>query len=536
MDVQTKFHYKIINKKRKQDVRENMDQQTKSHLRKKDKTRKLNERENMVEQTKLHHKIINKKRKQEVRENMNGQTKSHIRKKDKTRKLNELINMDEQAKLFHRKKDKSKKLNERENMDENDLNKRRLLDKRHNASQRASRTADTDAAIHTFQQSIKTGPTFICTVCHRLMYKECVTMYNENNYKACDEDLLKKCNTGKTNYNGECYICNTCSWNLKRNKLPAQAVANCLQLDPIPEQLKDLSNLECTFISTRLAFMKMLALPQDKQKAIHGCVVNVPVNPEETCSVLPHLPSSSSCITVKLKRKIEYRGHVKQQSVRAWKVLQALYYLKSFTLSLNAQPNSQAVHVLPSLTESRDESDDDNPKDDDTDNDELEDRSKLTGLPYDTCLQPKDMSANKDFLLNITPGEERNQLACQIKDQEEMRKLAQTDLSYHFLQNCHRHSATCRKHGTKCRFSFPRPPLEETRVFLPPIEETNKSNQTIYSAILTSVHEKLDELPQDSDIALQSLLGELKIPQQLYVKSFAVDKDKTWSACSSDEA
>ncbi|VDI58300.1 Hypothetical predicted protein [Mytilus galloprovincialis] len=433
MDVQTKFHYKIINKKRKQDVRENMDQQTKSHLRKKDKTRKLDERENMVEQTKLHHKIINKKRKQEVRENMDGQTKSHIRKKDKTRKLNELINMDEQAKLFHRKKDKSKKLNERENMDENDLNKRRLLDKRHNASQRASRTADTDAVIHTFQQSIKTGPTFICTVCHRLMYKECVTMFNENNYKACDEDLLKKCNTGKTNYNGECYICNTCSWNLKRNKLPAQAVANCLQLDPIPEQLKDLSNLECTFISTRLAFMKILALPRGKQKAIHGCVVNVPVNPEETCSVLPHLPSSSSCITVKLKRKIEYRGHVIQQSVRAWKVLQALYYLKSFSknphyddivinenwqdessndngelwdaLTLNAQPNSQAVHVLPS-TEGRDESDDVNPKDDDdTDNDELEDRSELTGLSYDTCLQPKDMSADKDFLLNITPGE-----------------------------------------------------------------------------------------------------------------------------------
>ncbi|VDI58301.1 Hypothetical predicted protein [Mytilus galloprovincialis] len=110
-------------------------------------------------------------------------------------------------------------------------------------------------------------------------------------------------------------------------------------------------------------------------------------------------------------------------------------------------------------------------------------------------------------------------ISCSLPDDHDLATLVKT-------VQCHRHSATCRKHGTKCRFSFPRPPLEETRVFLPPIEETNKSNQTIYSAILTSVHEKLDELPQDSDIALQSLLGELKIPQQLYVKALQWIKTK----------
>lgn len=71
--------------------------------------------------------------------------------------------------------------------------------------------------------------------------------------------------------------------------------------------------------------MKIIGLPRGKQKAIHGCVVNVPVDPDETCDVLPRLPSSST-ITVKLKGKLMYRGHVLKQSIRPWKVLCALYH------------------------------------------------------------------------------------------------------------------------------------------------------------------------------------------------------------------
>lgn len=104
--------------------------------------------------------------------------------------------------------------------------------------------------------------------------------------------------------------------------MPVQAVANSLSLDDIPEQLGDLSTLESTLISRRIA------LPRGKQKAVHGCVVNVPVNPEETCSILPRLPPSSTCITVKLKRRIEYKGHVIVQSIRPWKILESLQYLK----------------------------------------------------------------------------------------------------------------------------------------------------------------------------------------------------------------
>jgi hypothetical protein len=220
---------------------------------------------------------------------------------------------------------------------------------------------------------------------------------------------------------------------LKRNTLPIQAVANSLQLDDMPEQLNGLSTLECTLISKCIPFMKILALPCGKQKAIHGCVVNVPVNPEETYSILPHLPSSTECIKVKLKRKIEYRGHVMVQHIRPWKIMGALQHLKTVernphfedivinehwqkdcwaddeqlweALTAEDTSTTEAVHVTPSTSgDNNDNTPDEVASSDDID-DEIEDRTELTGLPFDSCLQPKDLSADKEFLLNLAPGE-----------------------------------------------------------------------------------------------------------------------------------
>lgn len=216
---------------------------------------------------------------------------------------------------------------------------------------------------------------------------------------------------------------------MKRNTLPVQAVANSLQLDDIPEQLNGLSTLECTLISKRIPFMKILALPCCKQKAIRECVVNVPVNPEETYSILPHLPSSTACIKVKLKWKIEYRGHVMVQHIRPWKIMGALQHLKKVernphfedivinehwqkdcwaddeqlweALTAEDTSTTEAVHVTPSTS-----------GDNICIDDEIEDHTELTGLQFDSCLQPKDLSADKEFLLNLAPGEGKNLLVC----------------------------------------------------------------------------------------------------------------------------
>ena len=110
--------------------------------------------------------------------------------------------------------------------------------------------------------------------------------------------------------------------------MPSLAASNGLHLDEIPHQLKDLNPLETVFVSRRVPFMKVVALPSGQQKAVHGTVVNVLIEPEESVSTLPRVPSSESIVLVKLKRKLAYRGHVLVQNIHPQKIKDALYTLK----------------------------------------------------------------------------------------------------------------------------------------------------------------------------------------------------------------
>lgn len=85
---------------------------------------------------------------------------------------------------------------------------------------------------------------------------------------------------------------------------------NNLPLEEIPQDLKDLKSLEVAYISRRIPIMKLLALLKGKQKCVHGCVVNIPVEPEDSASILPTVPSSASMVLIKLKRKQQHRGNV----------------------------------------------------------------------------------------------------------------------------------------------------------------------------------------------------------------------------------
>jgi hypothetical protein len=125
------------------------------------------------------------------------------------------------------------------------------------------------------------------------------------------------------------WICKTCHNALKQRVLPAQAKANNLELDIIPVDLSELNLLEVHLISLRIPFMKMVALPCGKQRAIHGPAVNVPTDLTPVCTLLPRLPSQNQMVPMKLKRKLCYKGHYMYQFVRPAKVLAALQWLKS---------------------------------------------------------------------------------------------------------------------------------------------------------------------------------------------------------------
>lgn len=70
-------------------------------------------------------------------------------------------------------------------------------------------------------------------------------------------------------------------------------------------------------------------MPKGQQRKIKGVIFNVPVECVETCRVLPCSSSSSGIMLLKLKRKLEFRGHVYFQAACLQLLLNALNWLKN---------------------------------------------------------------------------------------------------------------------------------------------------------------------------------------------------------------
>ena len=113
-----------------------------------------------------------------------------------------------------------------------------------------------------------------------------------------------------------------------KGKVPCQAVCNKLCVDDLPPELSLLEKLEQILIAQRIVFEKIIVMPKGQQRKIKGAICNVPVACDETCKILPRPPERSGIIMLKLKRKLEFRGHVYFQAVRPQVVLNALNWLK----------------------------------------------------------------------------------------------------------------------------------------------------------------------------------------------------------------
>ncbi len=61
------------------------------------------------------------------------------------------------------------------------------------------------------------------------------------------------------------WICHTCDSHLKRGSMPSIAVANKLELPPIPAELLELNVLERQLIAKIVPFAKIVALPKDSK-------------------------------------------------------------------------------------------------------------------------------------------------------------------------------------------------------------------------------------------------------------------------------
>ena len=182
-----------------------------------------------------------------------------------------------------------------------------------------------DYFICNFQNKIREGPCYICCVCNRLLYKKSVKLLNRN---SCNSSVPKSVFTNITSFDNKEYICSTCHSKVAKGKIPCQAVCNNMSVDEIPVELALLEKLEQILIAQRIVFEKIIIMPKGQQKKVSGAICNVPVDCDQTCKVLPRPPERSGIIMLKLKRKLEFRGHVYFQAVRPQFIENALNWLK----------------------------------------------------------------------------------------------------------------------------------------------------------------------------------------------------------------
>ena len=89
---------------------------------------------------------------------------------------------------------------------------------------------DLDYFICSFRNKVRDSPCYICCVCNRLLYRKSVKLLNTN---SCNLSLPESVFTKITSFDEE-YICATCHSNVRKGKIPCQAVYNNMSVDEIP--------------------------------------------------------------------------------------------------------------------------------------------------------------------------------------------------------------------------------------------------------------------------------------------------------------
>ena len=69
-------------------------------------------------------------------------------------------------------------------------------------------------------------------------------------------------------------------------------------------------------------------MPKGRFPKLKGSICNIPIDLADITNVLPHGGDSNGLVIVKLKRKLNYQGHVYFEAVRLETVFHALLYLR----------------------------------------------------------------------------------------------------------------------------------------------------------------------------------------------------------------
>ena len=357
--------------------------------------------------------------------------------------------------------DKLHKKASRANETPEETKQRQQMDKTKKSQTRSAKklkVQTVDDAMKNFKAECKKQPIYICTSCHRLLWRKGVQKFSIDKYNKIKKEITQLVLHEKyriSSIDGSIYICHTCHTTLKLGRIPAQSKANRMALDEIPDELKDLNNLELHIIRKRILFIKLVKLPRGKQKGIRGAAVNVPADLGPACNLLPRLPPDAHIVSLKLKRKLEYKQAYLHDTIHPEKVITALNFLKNNNplyadieinedwirswqdadndlyngVFVNEDDNAISMESDKERNSTENQMSDsncdsaqlDSTNDCDSDNSDrakknntneiekedliaLEENCKLRDLPYDTCLQ-NELPEEANQVFSIVPGE-----------------------------------------------------------------------------------------------------------------------------------
>ena len=155
-----------------------------------------------------------------------------------------------QQSLCRQETDKVRKTSNRASETSQQVLQRKEADKCH-VSNKRNRSVTIEHAISEFHSETKGGPDFVCTCCHRMMYRKSVVQCKKSKYTKTSIDVLQKVFSTDFRYfsnDGKLWICKTCDRALSRGSVPLQAKADGLQLSEIPPELSGLNPLELRLI------------------------------------------------------------------------------------------------------------------------------------------------------------------------------------------------------------------------------------------------------------------------------------------------
>ena len=227
-----------------------------------------------------------------------------------------------------------------------------------------------------FHGEMKNTCSYGCICCHRILtnianckvkggYEGLEGYLNERNPKLFKECILDKKQLPRgLLIENDIYLCNTCDRSLKqKQEMPDMCYNNGLGLSEIPDELKDLYDLEKTLLSKNIVFIKMYQMPTSRWKLTKDKAVNVPIDDmalQDTLNKVtkyPRLPHEAGVILVGLKRKLEYKNTHEKSLIRPQKLITAAMKLKEINQWYTDITIENRFSVLPDEQSSGEDSD-----------------------------------------------------------------------------------------------------------------------------------------------------------------------------------